>query len=173
MSKVAYASMPIYARICLESVSHFSERLSETYGALGRSRNICSVLQLGSRSPEEDRCCWNMARKDSSASLRREQGVSGSTALLGGGSSDCRYVDIKENLDISVCIVVLYVAVEVSSETMTLAGSALPGGGGESRIGSKGSWGGDAGRLRGSAGTGGNESRTFSTGRFGLGALGA
>ena len=114
-----------------------------------------------------------MARKDSSASLRREQGVSGSTALLGGGSRDCKYVESREHLDINVFIVVLCVAVEVSSETMTLAGSALPDGGDESRIGSKGGWGGDAGRLRGSAGTGGNESRTFSAGRFGLGVLGA
>lgn len=80
--------------------------------------------------------------------------------------SDWRYEDNNEGLDKSVFSVALCVVVEVSKETMTLAGSTLPHGGGVRSIGSKRGCGGDAGRLAGSAGTGGNESRTLRAGRL-------
>ena len=114
------------------------KRFARTHGALGLSRKMCKVEEFGSRRPVETRCRWNMVWKELSVSLILEPGVSGSTALLGGGSRDWRYVDIKEDLDISVFIVVLWVVVDVSSETITLAGSTFPDGGDDMRIGSKG-----------------------------------
>lgn len=142
--------------------------ISKTYGALGLSKKTCKVEELGSKRPVETRCRWKIAWKELSVSLNLDPGVSGSTALFGGGSKDCRYVDNSDDLDISVFIVVLCVVMEVSNETMTLAGSTLQEGGDERRVGSKGGCGGDAGRLTGRAGTGGNESRTFKAGRLGL-----
>lgn len=142
-----------------------------TYGALGLSRKTCRVEEFGSKRPEEARCRWKMAPNELPASLSLDSGVSGSTALSGGGSSVCIYDANNEDRDISVFIVVLCVTVEVSRDTMTLAGSTFPEGGDERRIGSKGGCGGDAGRLAGSAGTGGNESRTLIAGRR-LGVLG-
>jgi hypothetical protein len=143
-----------------------------TYGALGLSRNICIAEELGNRRPDEARCCWKIAWKELSDTLRRDSGVFGSTALSGAGSKVCKYEDNSEGRDRRVFNVVLCVAVEVSNETITFAGSALLAGGGERRIGSKGGCGGDAGRLAGNAGTGGNESRTLRVGRLRLGVLG-
>lgn len=62
--------------------------------------------------------------------------------------------------------VVLYVAVQVSMETIVFLGSTTFTGAAESRIGSKGGCGGEEGRFTGRAGTGGKLSNTFNDGRI-------
>lgn len=76
-------------------------------------------------------------------------------------SKDCKYVERNDEREVSVVRVALYVCVDVSRHTMILLRSMAPFGAGESRIGSKTACGGEDGMLTGSAGTGGNSSRTL------------